>query len=472
MSDSYDVVVVGTGFASSFFLYSFLKKASPNTRILVLERGPKKDHQSQLKTRQTLIVSEPYIKNLTPSKPWNFNLSFGGGSNCWWACTPRFFPEDFELNSKYSISKDWPLNYNDLELYYCQAEQLMDVSGPLDGGPWPRSRPYPQPPHKMTLPDQYLKKSFPDQFFVQSTARPSQSVLNKRPKCCNNGVCDICPIDSKFTILNSFSEIYKDPRVTLICGAEAKFYDTQNQKINGLNYSLAKKQKFVKGDLFVLGANAIFNPYILQKSKIEHKDLGKYLNEQVSITLFVDLLNVENFQGSTSITANGYMGYPGEHRKNKAAFLVECYNTLALRNERGKWKHRMKMKLIFEDIPRPDNRVQYDPSKESVPIVNFNGASEYALKSIKYITRNYKELFGSLPVEKVLWSRQLEKTENHILGTTRMGNDPKQSIVDKNLVHHEIRNLVVVGGSVFPTSPPANPTLTICALSLRAGEKI
>jgi choline dehydrogenase-like flavoprotein len=47
-----------------------------------------------------------------------------------------------------------------------------------------------------------------------------------------------------------------------------------------------------------------------------------------------------------------------------------------------------------------------------------------------------------------------------------MGSDPASSVVDKYLVHHHIRNLVVLGSSVFPTSSPANPTLTLSALSL------
>lgn len=47
-----------------------------------------------------------------------------------------------------------------------------------------------------------------------------------------------------------------------------------------------------------------------------------------------------------------------------------------------------------------------------------------------------------------------------------MGEDPEQSIVDRYLVHHQIRNLVILGSGVFPTASPANPTLTLSALSL------
>ena len=50
-----------------------------------------------------------------------------------------------------------------------------------------------------------------------------------------------------------------------------------------------------------------------------------------------------------------------------------------------------------------------------------------------------------------------------------MGTDPRRSIVDRGLVHHQVRNLLVLGGGAFPTSSPVNPTLTLSALSLVAG---
>jgi len=53
-----------------------------------------------------------------------------------------------------------------------------------------------------------------------------------------------------------------------------------------------------------------------------------------------------------------------------------------------------------------------------------------------------------------------------------MGRDPKTSVVDADLRHHRVRNLLVLGSSTFPTCPPANPTLTLAALSLRAARRL
>ncbi len=60
----------------------------------------------------------------------------------------------------------------------------------------------------------------------------------------------------------------------------------------------------------------------------------------------------------------------------------------------------------------------------------------------------------------------------HQMGTTRMSTDPKSGVVDSNCKVHSIRNLYVSGGSVFPASGHANPTLTIIALSLRLADDL
>jgi choline dehydrogenase-like flavoprotein len=54
-------------------------------------------------------------------------------------------------------------------------------------------------------------------------------------------------------------------------------------------------------------------------------------------------------------------------------------------------------------------------------------------------------------------------------GTTRMGTDPKTSVVDPNLRAHDHKNLFIVGSSVLPTITASPPTLTIGALSARLG---
>ena len=90
MHDQHDLIVVGTGFASTFFLYQYLSKASKNRKILVLERGHlfsgeerRKDLAGQDTPSSKLNPNphETYVNN-NPEKHWAFSLGFGG-SSCW-----------------------------------------------------------------------------------------------------------------------------------------------------------------------------------------------------------------------------------------------------------------------------------------------------------------------------------------------------------------------------------------------------
>ena len=60
----------------------------------------------------------------------------------------------------------------------------------------------------------------------------------------------------------------------------------------------------------------------------------------------------------------------------------------------------------------------------------------------------------------------------HHMGTTRMSDDPKRGVVDRDSRVHGIENLFIAGSSVFPTYGVANPTLTIVALALRIADHI
>jgi choline dehydrogenase-like flavoprotein len=469
----YDLVLIGSGFASSFFLHRYLQLAPASARVLVLERGEWRDHRWHLTHRDELERDSKAACRLDRSaKPWVFRLALGGSSNCWWACTPRFLPEDFRLKSTYGIGRDWLVSYDDLEEYYCAAEEIMAVSGPDDGSPYPRSRPYPQPPHRFSDPDRLLKRRFPDAFFNQPAARPSRAIQSGRARCCASGVCSRCPIDSKFTVINSLGHLYRaDSRVTLLTGATVTALDVAGNRVVTVRYQESGAERTARADLVGLGANAIFNPHLLLRSGLSEGRAGQGLLEQVSRNVIVDLHGVDNFQGSTSITGQGYMLYSGPHRRSRAAALMESWNVPILRNERGKWRQRLRLKFIFEDLPRPENRVRA-AADGNRPDVEYTRPSLYAEQGVDALESSLPQVLEALPVERYFVDPDFPETEGHILGTTIMGSDPDSSVVDRHLLHHRVRNLAVLGGSVFPTISPSNPTLTICALSLWAADRL
>jgi len=82
------------------------------------------------------------------------------------------------------------------------------------------------------------------------------------------------------------------------------------------------------------------------------------------------------------------------------------------------------------------------------------------------------ELLRDLPVRGITVDERPTTSEGHILGTTVMGDDPATSVIDRRLLHHTVRNLLVLGSGAYPTGSPTNPTLTLAALSLWAAQML
>ncbi|TIV71106.1 MAG: GMC family oxidoreductase, partial [Mesorhizobium sp.] len=138
----YDLVVIGSGFGSAFFLHEFSRRRK--ARVLVLEWGRHNTHDWQLEHGSNSNVQHDSTYSSNCSKPWVYTIGLGGGTNCWFAQTPRFHPKDFRLKGLYGIGLDWPLSYDDLEPFYCMAEAIMSISGdPEMAAIMPRSRPFP-----------------------------------------------------------------------------------------------------------------------------------------------------------------------------------------------------------------------------------------------------------------------------------------------------------------------------------------
>ena len=82
-----------------------------------------------------------------------------------------------------------------------------------------------------------------------------------------------------------------------------------------------------------------------------------------------------------------------------------------------------------------------------------------------------REVFEAAGAKKV-WDQGVRDITGslHLMGTARMGNDPKTSVVDKYNRAHDVKNLFVVDGSSFVTSGRQQPTQTIQALAYRAAD--
>jgi choline dehydrogenase-like flavoprotein len=135
-----------------------------------------------------------------------------------------------------------------------------------------------------------------------------------------------------------------------------------------------------------------------------------------------------------------------------------------------------------EAVAREDNYCEIDPNvvdKYGIPVLRFNYTwSEHEIKQAKHMKETFAELIHTMGGVVTYGQGTAENNygiENpgriiHEVGTTRMGNDPKKSVVNKHNQAHECKNLFIVDGGPFVSQADKNPTWTILALAMRASE--
>jgi choline dehydrogenase-like flavoprotein len=134
-----------------------------------------------------------------------------------------------------------------------------------------------------------------------------------------------------------------------------------------------------------------------------------------------------------------------------------------------------------EQAPNPDSRVSLSQRRDALGLPEIKldwRLGEQDRRSLVTHMHSLAQEFGALGMGRMviavkddgIWPAEVSGG-NHHMGTTRMSDDPKRGVVDRNSRVHGMDNLYVAGSSVFPTCGSANPTLTIVALTLRlAGE--
>lgn len=470
--EHFDLVVVGSGFGSAFFLHRFLERR-PTARALVVEWGDDHPHDWQIANGRNSAVPFASTFRNESGHPWEYTVALGGGMNCWFAQTPRFHPSDFRLRTLYGVGQDWPLDYDALEPFYAEAEAVMSVAGDPDmGRVMPRSRPFPQPPHRLSSVDRAMKAARPDIHFAMPTARARLPEAG-RGVCCASLRCRLCPVDAKFTAHNGFRGLFSHPAVTLVLRSEARrFEPSVPGSVGALVFAHAGREHRVRGDLFVLGASAVQAPAILHRSGMADALTGVGLHESHGTYVEAMLDGLECFDGGTITTGLNFGLYDGPFRSDYAAALLYFENswTHGLRPEPGRWRQVLPMMIVTEDLPSDASRVVVDGEGKAL-VQGAGRHSDYARRGQEEAFRKLPDLLAPLPVESIHF-RRARPTEVHMQGTLRMGDDPATSVVDGGQVHHRWRNLVAVGTSVFPSCSCANPSLTAAALSLRAAERL
>lgn len=471
MRKEYETVIVGSGFGALFFAYELLKKPRPG-KVLMLEWGANKSHAWQVANKRNSVFEEGETHRELNEKIWHYTIGFGGGTNCWWAYAPRNHPHDFETKSRYGVGQDWPISYDDLALYYDEAEQVMNLAGPEDLGLiYPGAGGYPQPPHRMAAPDRLMKQAMPELHFAQPNGRLSRSI-GSRGSCCVTTTCRWCPVDAKFTGLNSFGDLFQHPDLDILCEARVDTLERAGgDRIESVAFEHKGRVERVKGDLVALAANGIHSPFIMMKSGFDEPALGRYLHEKRSIDFEILLDGMDGLDGSSILSSLNVMMLTGEHRREHAGGLYnfDSHTFFGVRLEYGRWSQSIPLNVLVEDIPQEESRVTI--GEDGLP-ETFAVRSDYCNRGAQAMIDKLPELLAPLPVEDIVMKIDDPNRSVHVQGTTRMGVDPTTSVVDADQRHHSVRNLMLLGTSVFPTSGTASPSLTIAAMSLRAARRL
>ena len=136
-----------------------------------------------------------------------------------------------------------------------------------------------------------------------------------------------------------------------------------------------------------------------------------------------------------------------------------------------------------ESIPLESNLCEIDPNvvdKYGIPVLRFNVKyTEHEINQAKHMKETFKEIMHEMGAV-ITWGGNDGPENNygletpgkiiHEAGTTRMGNDPKKSALNKHNQAHDCKNLFVVDGGAFVSQADKNITWTILALSMRASE--
>lgn len=154
---------------------------------------------------------------------------------------------------------------------------------------------------------------------------------------------------------------------------------------------------------------------------------------------------------------------------------VALYSLHRLLPKREVGVKRIRIRNFMDMESREENRLTLDD--QGLPHVRLT-LSRRDKNSLLQLHRHLADELGRLGIGKIegdlgqMQKWPISSDASHHLGGTIMGDNPKKSVVDRNLKVHSVSNLYIASGSVFPSPGNANPTYTICALSIRLAEHL
>lgn len=459
---------------------------------------------------KNIVVDEKDHPYTGTNYAWVRARTFGGKTTIWGRLALRMSDLDFKAASRDGYGEDWPISYADIEPYYDRVDTYLGISGIKERLPHLPDSLF-QRPNKLMAGEMMFRQSLErrGRLITPYRAGVTTDGLKHNPyrsKCFGRGACNRhvggCDIHAAFdSPTGLIYPAWDTGNLTVRTNATVHEITMSGGKATGVSFidTVTKRSYQAKAKAVVLGASTLESTRLLLLSKVANSSghVGHNFCEHVmgpGVTGIVKELvgkplaltdgrpggfylpRFRNLQEKRSDFIRGY-GFEGEsgatmfpdHAESTPGFGKAFKK--AVRDYAGAF---ISMGAFGEVLPRYDNYIELDPQMKDawgVPVLRFHitfGDNEK--KMVADMNSSAREMFDEAGFEIIGTDREMLTPgwSIHELGTSRMGKNPKTSVLNQFQQSHDVKNLFVVDGSSHVSASCQNPTWTIMALAWRS----
>lgn len=509
-SKTYDVCVVGSG-PSGGTLAAHLAHAGVD--VIVVEGGPVVNTRTGFNTHaMPFEFANRHIPVMKAGKEGfdsERSRGVGGKSMLWNAVAWRQSHRDFKGRSIEGAGEDWPIDYPDLAPYYDRIEREVGVCGNLD-----HLEDLPDgiflPPVPMKVSDLLIKRGAKKLGVKVIHVRKSTLSVARgaRPACHYCGNCMAgCDVAAKYNSADvHMNPALKTGHLTIQSNSIVREVMMSNEnRVTGVRYldRHTKREGEVRARMVAVSCACVQSVALLlmSKSRLYPKGLANSSGQlgKNFIPHFTGGVEVflRDLIGKGTRNDEGFLDHayiPSFAHKQKRDYARSFGMQFNYQNRRSvgwaralpgfgkEYKESVKarypayvvMSPYGEMLPNPGTYIDLDESRSDafgLPVARRTVSfSENDLKIFRDMSRWARDIAEAAGGE--ILSVSSEPRTNHELGGARMGEDPRRSVVNRFCRAHDVPNLYVVDGSVFPSASEKNPTHTMMALAARTAEHI
>ena len=505
----YDVIVIGSGFGGAMAAHA---PALAGARVLMLERGGWVERGPHNWEPGGAMELTPFYSKETPVRVHQGRRSstiglyncVGGQSVFSGAVALRFRERDFAPDPQIAGASEarWPFGYDELEPYYSQAERLLDVAGESGVDPTEprRAAPYPQPSAKLSTTSGVIEHAARElglhPFRLPLAINYQNGAARRACQACTTCDAFACAVEAKndvaTTILPALMRVGMELRPRTVVTRLVLEAD----RIVGVDCVDRDSGQVwrAQADVIILAAGVLATPHLLLSSGLDRANpaghaVGRYLMRHCNGLVygffrhppnpareFHKQIGIHDFYfGHDDIPApHGKLGCIQQVMAPPIGLIQARVPALLGRVLSLGVDHVTGLLAIAEDTPQLSNGLTVDWERRDVyglplPVVRHDYTARDLLAR-RALLRQSKRVLGRAGA-RFFYVHSIE-TFSHAVGTVRMGTDPSTSPLDELGRYRGVQNLWVTDGSVMPTSAAVNPSLTISAIALRAGEAI